>query len=108
LYPFTDIDTSSEDINQKWQSAKSDLVIMMRSWVGVVELSSGDMGFASLVRMLCDPKISVVVNELILDCISEICNPIVSKVNKLILLYIHIFLILCNHFSNDSVLYIYS
>jgi hypothetical protein len=85
LYPFTDIDTSSEDINQKWQSAKSALVIMMRSWVGVVELSSDDMGFASLVRMLCDPKISVVVKELILDCISEICYPIVSKVNRLML-----------------------
>jgi hypothetical protein len=41
----------------RWKAAKAALVLMMRSWVGVVLLTSEEMGLPTLVRMLQDPKV---------------------------------------------------
>jgi hypothetical protein len=58
LSPFTDLDSSASDLSAKWKASKSALVLLMRSWVGVVQLSADEMAWPTLVRMLKDPKVS--------------------------------------------------
>ena len=57
LSPFTDLDTEPSKLSAKLQSAKSAIVLMMRSWVGVVMISSDEMALPTLVQMLRDPKV---------------------------------------------------
>jgi hypothetical protein len=60
LSPFTDLDTSKiEEQQKKYKLAKSALVIMMRSWVGLVELTSDPMGLPAIIQLLSDPKVSI-------------------------------------------------
>ncbi len=57
LAPLTDLDSDPADMAPRWRAAKAALVLMMRSWVGVVLLTAEDMGLPTLVRMLQDPKV---------------------------------------------------
>ena len=52
---------------KRYELAKSALVIMMRSWVGLVELTSDPMGLPAIIQLLSDPKVSNQVKEAILD-----------------------------------------
>ena len=96
LAPFTDLDSQPaavlkgnvsggggrEELNpaaKKLQAAKFAFVTIMKSWGGVIALTSSDTGLLSIVRLLSDPDVSNVVKETILDCISEICEPVVTK-----------------------------
>ena len=54
---FTDLDSSAADLAAKWRASKSAIVLLMRSWVGVVQLSAEEMAWPTLVRMLKDPKV---------------------------------------------------
>jgi hypothetical protein len=57
LSPFTDLDSDPAEMVPRWKAAKAALLLMMRSWVGVVLLTSEEMGLPTLVRMLQDPKV---------------------------------------------------
>lgn len=57
LSSFTDLDSTPNDLTSKWEAAKNALVILMRSWAGVVLISSDEMGLPRLVQMLRDPKV---------------------------------------------------
>jgi hypothetical protein len=59
LSPFTDLDSDPTEMVPRWKAAKAALLLMMRSWVGVVLLTSEEMGLPTLVRMLQDPKVSL-------------------------------------------------
>lgn len=64
---------------KKYELAKSALVIMMRSWVGLVELTSDPMGLPAIIQLLSDPKVSNQVKETILDTLSTVCDPLINK-----------------------------
>lgn len=65
----------------RWKAAKHALVLMMRSWVGIVLITSEDMGLPTLVRMLQDPKVPVPTQEVILEAFGEVLAPVSAKVN---------------------------
>mmetsp|Transcript_21477 Transcript_21477/g.31154 ORF Transcript_21477/g.31154 Transcript_21477/m.31154 type:complete len:1569 (+) Transcript_21477:93-4799(+) len=80
LSPFTDLDTvRGDDSLKRWDLAKAALVTMMRSFGGVVELTSDRMGLPAVVQLLSDPNVSAVVKDAILDCIMEIFEPVINK-----------------------------
>lgn len=79
LAAFTDLDTSSADLEQAWKAAKSALVLMMRSWPGIVQICSDDMGLPTIVRMLRDPKIPIATQDVILEVLSDILLPVHSQ-----------------------------
>lgn len=97
LSPFTDLESQPaavikgnssgagagrEELNpaaKKLQAAKFAFVSLMKSWGGIIALTSNDTGLLSIVRLLSDSKVSNIVKETILDCISEICEPIITK-----------------------------
>lgn len=54
---MTDLDSSASELSGKWKASKSALVLLMRSWVGMVQLTADDMAWPTLVRMLKDPKV---------------------------------------------------
>ena len=47
----------AEEQPKKYELAKTALVIMMRSWVGLVELTSDPMGLPAIIQLLSDPKV---------------------------------------------------
>jgi hypothetical protein len=63
LHPITDLDNTAslalEDTVQRWQCAKTAFIILLRSWVGLLELTSDEMGLSAIVRMLADSKVNV-------------------------------------------------
>eukprot|EP01035_Chromulina_nebulosa_P022879 gene22879-29634_t len=80
LSPFTDLDTEAVKLSPKLQSAKSAIVMMMKSWVGVVMISSDEMALPTLVQMLRDPKVPASTQDIILEAISEVLSPSDFKV----------------------------
>jgi hypothetical protein len=54
----------------------------MRSWTGVIQLTSDELGLSTLVRMLRDTKVSPEAQGAILDAIYEVFEPVVSQVKK--------------------------
>lgn len=58
---------------------------MMRSWVGLVELTSDPMGLPAIIQLLSDPKVSNQVKEAILDSLSTVCDPLINKVYFILL-----------------------
>ena len=58
----------------------------MRSWVGIVQLSADDTAWPTLIRMLRDPKVPLATQEIILETVSEIFEPVMSKVRTLCIL----------------------
>lgn len=59
LIPFTDLDTDPAEMISKWQAAKSAFNILMKSWVGIMYLTSDELALPMLIKMLKDPKVSV-------------------------------------------------
>eukprot|EP01035_Chromulina_nebulosa_P018274 gene18274-23951_t len=83
LSPLTDLDTdSSVDQIQRWTAAKVALVILMRTWTGIILITSDELGLPTLVSMLKDSKISVELQNIMIDAISEIFEPIIVKMPR--------------------------
>ena len=82
LAPFSDLDNDIADSMLRWKSARSAFVIVMRTWVGLVILTSDPLGLTSLVTMLKDKKVSAALQDVILDSFIELFEPIVSKSQK--------------------------
>lgn len=59
LIPFTDLDTDPAELTPKFQAAKSAFNIMMKSWVGIMYLTSDELALPLLVKMLKDPRVSL-------------------------------------------------
>lgn len=81
IAPFTDleyVENGSID-TYRWKAAKSALVTIMRSWVGVVQMTSDDLGLPTLIRMLRDTKVAAGIQDALLDTIAEIFEPLISK-----------------------------
>jgi hypothetical protein len=54
----------------------------MKSWVGIVLLTSDDLALPAIVKLLRDPKIPVHVQDNILDLFNSILEPVMSKVKN--------------------------
>ena len=79
---LTDLDSTSSELSTKWKASKSALLLCMRTWVGLITLTSDHMAWATLVRMLRDPKVPMATQEIILDTITEIFEPFTEKIKK--------------------------
>lgn len=80
LSPLTDLDSDPNDLKGKWQAAKNSITLLMKSWVGIILLTSDDLALPTIVKLLRDPKIPSHVQENILDLFQSILEPVVSKV----------------------------
>lgn len=67
LSPFTDFDTEKEKIVEKWKAAKTAFIIIMRSWIGVIQLTEDNLGLTTLISLLKDPNMSTELHEVILE-----------------------------------------
>ena len=76
LAAFSDLDTDPADLAASWSAAKAALVLMMRSWPGILQITSGDMGLTALVKMLRDQRIPVATQDVILDALTEVLAPV--------------------------------
>lgn len=81
LSPFTDLDSDPADLAPKWCAARNALVLMMRSWTGILQLSWGRIGLSTLIKMLQDPKVPNATQDVLLETVFDILQPIYSKVN---------------------------
>jgi len=82
IAPFTDIDTSESDLLPRRRAAKVALVCILRSWVGVAMLASDDLGLPTLIGLLRDPKVPVSTQNIILDIMLEVFEPIFARVRR--------------------------
>ena len=57
MSPFTDLDSEPSVLVAKWHCAKNAFVTIMRSWTGVIQLTSDELGLTTLVCMLRDTKV---------------------------------------------------
>ena len=98
LSPFSDLDTEEKDFASKSAAAKAAFLTIMKTWIGIIMLTSDEAALPFLMKILRDSKviqsyslleypflhrylISKVPNhihELILDSLSEILQPIYS------------------------------
>jgi rapamycin-insensitive companion of mTOR len=61
LSPLTDLDFEhAEDKRRYWTSSKLALITLMRSWSGVVLLTSDELGLPVLSKVLQDTKVSII------------------------------------------------
>jgi hypothetical protein len=51
------LDSGVSELSPKWKASKSALVLLMRTWVGVVLLAGDEMAWPTLISMLLDPKV---------------------------------------------------
>ena len=81
LAPFTDLDTSNERSTQeKRKCAKRAIKIILRSWTGIIILTSDPSCLSSFVNLLEKKGVSKSVQEDIIDTIAEIFEPLVNRV----------------------------
>jgi hypothetical protein len=84
LSAFTDLDAAEgKDHRARLAMARSAVVTVMRTWVGVVLLTSDPLGLQVLIRLLKDSKVSPVVQETALETLTELFAPVVVKVSRL-------------------------
>ena len=62
------MDSEPSVLVAKWHCAKNAFVTIMRSWTGVIQLTSDELGLSTLVRMLRDTKVTVCVSVCV--CVS--------------------------------------
>ena len=80
LAPFFDVDTDNEKIaSQRRMHAKNAIVCMMRSWAGIVLLTSDADCLPRLVSLI-ESKVNEAVKVDLIECITELFEPLVSKV----------------------------
>jgi hypothetical protein len=66
LGPLTDLDSEDADVALKCRASKSALVVILRTWVGLVYVASDSLGLCTVVAMLRDSKV-----DLNNDCCSD-------------------------------------
>lgn len=76
------------DKTAHWTAARNALVLMMRTWAGLVILTADEFGLPVLVRLLKDPKIATALQEIIVDGFVELFRPVVSKARSIFIEYI--------------------
>lgn len=79
LSPFSDLDTDIADLMLRWKSAKTSFLLIMRSWIGIVILTSDPLGLSSLIGMLKDKRIPLALQDVIIESFIELFEPIISK-----------------------------
>ena len=85
IAPFTDLESLESDDpaeSFRWKAAKTALVSIMRTWVGVIHITADDLGLPTLIRMLRDTKVSSHIQVAILETVAEIFEPLVSKIRN--------------------------
>ena len=82
IAPFTDTDASEEEVASKCLRSKRVLVLILRSYVGVSMISADDLGLPTLVRMLRDVKVPKQIQQILLDTISEVFEPVFARVKR--------------------------
>ncbi len=87
LSPFTDFDSASDSCNsddhhtEKLKAAKNALLVMMKSFIGIVQLTSDEMALPTLIRMLGDVTISATLHNVLLDTIDILLESLKCKCN---------------------------
>ncbi|TMW68659.1 hypothetical protein Poli38472_006127 [Pythium oligandrum] len=72
LAPFTDTDMpAGNERRQRWMASRNAIVTMMRSWTGIVVLTSNPQGLQSLIQLLVRP-VGEDVQKAVLSTICEI------------------------------------
>ncbi|KAL8025270.1 putative armadillo-like helical, rapamycin-insensitive companion of mTOR domain, Pianissimo family [Plasmopara halstedii] len=72
LAPFTDTDLpAGNERRQRWMASRNAIVMMMRSWTGIVVLTSNPQGLQSLIQLLVRP-VGEDVQKAVLSTICEI------------------------------------
>lgn len=72
LAPFTDTDLpAGNERRQRWMASRNAIVTMMRSWTGIVVLTSNPQGLQSLIQLLVRP-VGEDVQKAVLSTICEI------------------------------------
>lgn len=57
MAPFTDLDSDPSELTNRWECAKVAFVTMMKTWVGILYLTSDDLALPLLLRLLNDAKV---------------------------------------------------
>ena len=111
LAPFTETDVpAGSERRQRWNASRAALVMIMRSWTGILLLASEPRGgLRSLVKLLVQP-VGEDVQKAVLGTIFEIFYmppPFVEKVRLLNddhkILYIYIYILVLNTSINSSI-----
>ncbi|KAJ0409015.1 hypothetical protein ATCC90586_005199 [Pythium insidiosum] len=72
LAPFTDTDVpAGNERRQRWMASRNAIVTMMRSWTGIVVLTSNPQGLQSLIQLLVQP-VGEDVQKAVLSTICEV------------------------------------
>src|SRR3546814_14663736 len=81
LSPFSELDEveQHQDRQQRWNAAKNAFVVIMRSWVGVVQMTADPLGLPSLVRLLADPHVSTPTQKAVMETLSDLLEPVVAQ-----------------------------
>ena len=84
LAPFTDIDFQlSSDRAEVWAASRRALVLMLRSWTGIVVLSSDPHGLSSILNLLRDHAVDAALQFAILDFVVEPLHPVMNAFRKM-------------------------
>ncbi|KAL0587029.1 hypothetical protein ABG067_003369 [Albugo candida] len=76
LAPFTDTDVpAGNDRRQKWMASRNAVVKLMRSWTGIMVLTSNPQGLSSLIQLLVQP----VEEDVQIAVLSTICEIFLKK-----------------------------
>jgi len=82
LSAFTDMDaTEGKEYRARLAAAKAAVITLMRTWVGIVHLTSDPLGLRVLVGLLRDNKVAPLVQDVVLDTLTELFAPVVVKVS---------------------------
>ena len=77
---FTDVDAPpGVDRTVRWGRAKAAIVLLMRSFVGVIMLASDPQGLRSLFNLVCDETVEAELQIAVLQVIEEVVNPILQR-----------------------------
>jgi len=79
IAPFTDLDSDPTELATRWECAKLAFVTMMKTWVGILYLTADDLALPLLLKILNDAKTPFSNQEILLDCLSDVLRPIISK-----------------------------
>ena len=84
LSAFTDLDSPPAESLSRLAPAAKALVTLLRSWAGVTLLTADDACLPTLIRLLMDDTVAAHVQEVILDVVAELFEPLVSRVPSII------------------------
>ena len=80
--PFADVDADDKTALPCRRASRAALVAIMRSWAGIAMLTSDDLGLPTLIGLLRDPNVPSSAQNMILDVILEVFDPIFARVRR--------------------------